>query len=206
MIGKKLAALCSLAALFSFSSCTRSSSEMWEDTKTCSKHVGKGFSSLLGFNRKSGIHRKFSFVPLYEEEHMRSVSVSESDTKEEFVGYTVESSLRSPFQKINFDTDSYTIKGEHQIRYLQEIVEYMLKHPKIRLVVEGHTDERGTAAYNLALGVRRANSVKDFLVKKGISPDRIFPVSYGKERPLSSEHNEMCWRQNRRTEFKLNAK
>ncbi|MEG0037173.1 MAG: OmpA family protein [Victivallaceae bacterium] len=205
MIRKNIIRLLILAIPLSFSSCARSSSEVWEDTKVCSKYMKKGFGSLLGVNKKNKHQRTFSFVPLYEDELPIAKFTSSADMQEEEV-LSLNEPTRSPFEKITFDTDSYTIKGEHHLRYLQEIVNYMVKYPKVRLIIEGHTDERGTASYNLALGVRRANSVKNFLIKKGISPDRILPVSYGKERPVAMEHNEVCWRQNRRTEFKLNAK
>ena len=66
------------------------------------------------------------------------------------------------------------------------------------MTVEGHADERGTREYNLGLGERRANSVKDFLVAMGIGPNRIKVISYGKERPAALGHNEASWGQNRR--------
>ena len=68
----------------------------------------------------------------------------------------------------------------------------------MRVTIEGHADERGTREYNLALGARRANAVKEFLVSVGVSSARIDTVSYGKERPVCTESNEACWTQNRR--------
>ena len=68
----------------------------------------------------------------------------------------------------------------------------------MRVSIEGHADERGTREYNLALGARRANAVKEFLVSVGVSSARIDTVSYGKERPVCTESNEACWTQNRR--------
>jgi peptidoglycan-associated lipoprotein len=69
------------------------------------------------------------------------------------------------------------------------------------VLIEGHCDERGTDAYNLALGERRARSARDYLVAHGVAADRITTVSYGEERPVCPEHNEGCWRQNRRAGF-----
>ncbi len=67
-----------------------------------------------------------------------------------------------------------------------------------RVVIEGHADERGTREYNLALGERRANAAKDYLVALGLNPSRIKTISYGKERPAALGHNEAAWAQNRR--------
>jgi len=73
----------------------------------------------------------------------------------------------------------------------------------VRIVVEGHCDERGTNEYNLGLGERRANAVKNYLVSLGISADRIKTISYGEERPFAMGHNEAAWAQNRRGHFSL---
>ena len=75
---------------------------------------------------------------------------------------------------------------------------WLQKYPAVRVSVEGHADERGTREYNLALGARRANAVKEYLVAQGVSTGRLETVSYGKERPICTESNEGCWAQNRR--------
>ena len=71
-------------------------------------------------------------------------------------------------------------------------------YPSVRVTIEGHCDERGTREYNLALGARRANAVKEYLVSQGVSAGRLETISYGKERPICTESNEDCWAQNRR--------
>jgi peptidoglycan-associated lipoprotein len=73
----------------------------------------------------------------------------------------------------------------------------------VKVTVEGHCDERGSTEYNLALGDRRAQSAKDYLVSLGIAGDRMQTVSYGKERPFCTTHDEACWHQNRRAHFVL---
>jgi peptidoglycan-associated lipoprotein len=75
---------------------------------------------------------------------------------------------------------------------------WLTRYPSVRLTVEGHADERGTREFNLALGARRANAVKEFLVAQGIAAGRLETVSYGKERPVCTESGEDCWSQNRR--------
>ncbi len=74
---------------------------------------------------------------------------------------------------------------------------WMKKNAQVRLVVEGHCDERGTREYNLALGSRRANSVREYLVQRGVQPSRISTVSYGKEKPIDAGANEEAYQRNR---------
>ena len=76
---------------------------------------------------------------------------------------------------------------------------WLQKYPSVRVTVEGHCDERGTREYNLALGERRANAAKDYLMTYGISADRISVISYGKERPVDSGSNPLSWSKNRRS-------
>jgi len=84
--------------------------------------------------------------------------------------------------------------------------EWLKKYPTVQVLMEGHCDERGTAAYNLALGERRANAAKEYLVSLGIDGSRLRTVSYGKERPFCTESSETCWQQNRRAHFVISAK
>ena len=89
---------------------------------------------------------------------------------------------------------------------LKENAELLKKYPKVKIQIEGHCDERGTNEYNLALGERRANSTKNYLVSLGISPDRISTISYGEEKPLDPGHNEEAWAKNRRAHTIITAK
>ena len=82
---------------------------------------------------------------------------------------------------------------------LRKQATWLRKNSKINVVLEGHADERGTREYNLALGERRANSAKDYLMTYGISSDRISVLSYGKERPVDSGSNPLAWSKNRRS-------
>jgi peptidoglycan-associated lipoprotein len=81
---------------------------------------------------------------------------------------------------------------------LQKQAAWLQRYGAVILTIEGHTDERGTREYNIALGARRAQAVKDFLTSLGISTARLETISYGKERPVCIESNEACWAQNRR--------
>ena len=103
-------------------------------------------------------------------------------------------------KRIYFDFDKSDIKPEYR-DVLLEIANLMKEFSEISIRIEGHCDERGTAAYNLALGERRCNSAKQFLIDAGVSADRIDTKSWGEERPVALGHNEAAWSQNRRDEF-----
>ncbi|MGB3805718.1 MAG: peptidoglycan-associated lipoprotein Pal [Erythrobacter sp.] len=98
---------------------------------------------------------------------------------------------------VYFDTDRYDIDSTDAAA-LQRQAQYFSQYPQVTFTIEGHTDERGTREYNLALGERRANSAKNYLVGLGVSSDRIRTVSYGKERPVATGSNPQAWQQNRR--------
>jgi peptidoglycan-associated lipoprotein len=83
---------------------------------------------------------------------------------------------------------------------------WLKKYPAVQFTLEGHADERGTAQYNLALGDRRANAARDYLVSLGVDAARIKSVSYGKERPFATGHDEDSWQKNRRAHFVVTAK
>ncbi len=103
---------------------------------------------------------------------------------------------------IHFAFDSFELRPEARTT-LQQKAELLKAHPEVKLLIEGHCDERGTAEYNLALGERRARATYEFLVLLGVSPNRLQIVSYGKERPLDPASNETAWALNRRAQFKL---
>ncbi|MFL0355771.1 peptidoglycan-associated lipoprotein Pal [Erythrobacter sp. GH1-10] len=98
---------------------------------------------------------------------------------------------------IYFDTDRFNIDSQDAAA-LQAQAQYFARYPQLTFTIEGHCDERGTREYNLALGERRANAAKNYLVSLGVSSDRIRTVSYGKERPVALASNESAWAQNRR--------
>lgn len=105
-------------------------------------------------------------------------------------------------KRIHFETDKWNILPEYK-EVLKKNAEWLLAHPEFKVIIEGHCDERNTEAYNLALGERRANAVKEYLIGLGVPGNRIQTVSYGESRPLCTEHDESCWQQNRRAEFLL---
>ena len=103
-------------------------------------------------------------------------------------------------KRIHFDFDKSDIKPEFR-PVLMEIADMMKEFSEISIRIEGHCDERGTEAYNLALGERRANSARQFLIDSGVSGGRIDTKSWGEVRPAATGHNEEAWSKNRRDEF-----
>ncbi|PKN37076.1 MAG: peptidoglycan-associated lipoprotein [Deltaproteobacteria bacterium HGW-Deltaproteobacteria-2] len=112
----------------------------------------------------------------------------------------MEATAKSPISDINFDYDSSSIRPDAR-EILKTNADYLLKHKTSLVVVEGHCDERGTAEYNMALGQKRAQETKKFLVNLGIQESIIKTVSYGEERPLDPNNNEEAWDKNRRAHF-----
>jgi peptidoglycan-associated lipoprotein len=110
-----------------------------------------------------------------------------------------------PLGNVFFSYDSTDLSDEAR-GVLQKNVEWMKKWTSTKVMVEGHADSRGTNEYNLALGERRADAVRDYLVSLGLANDRLTIVSKGEEQPFCSEETEPCWQQNRRGHFIVTAK
>jgi peptidoglycan-associated lipoprotein len=130
----------------------------------------------------------------------------QGDVKEQAV---VERSVAQAFQEalrqfenqlVHFDFDRSEIRDQYK-SVLDAKAGFLRKYPNVRIQIEGNCDERGTVQYNLALGDRRANSAKAYLVALGIDGNRISTISFGKERPLDPGHTEEAWAMNRRDKF-----
>jgi peptidoglycan-associated lipoprotein len=101
---------------------------------------------------------------------------------------------------IHFDFDKYDLRpGDRDV--LTSHGKWLSDNGSVRVLIEGHCDERGTVEYNLALGEKRARTARDFLVNYGVPADRVEIISYGKERPLDPRHSEDAWASNRRCHF-----
>lgn len=98
---------------------------------------------------------------------------------------------------VHFALDQYNVE-ESDKALLGRQAAWLQRYPAVSVTIEGHADERGTREYNLALGARRANAVKEYLVSQGVSTGRVETISYGKERPICTSSDEGCWSQNRR--------
>ena len=98
--------------------------------------------------------------------------------------------------RVYFDLDSYSVRAD-AAPLLDAQAAWLVRYPNVQIRIEGNADERGTREYNLALGSRRANSVREYLVQRGVQPSRISTVSYGKEKPIDAGANEEAYQRNR---------
>ena len=106
----------------------------------------------------------------------------------------------APLKEVYFAFDKYDLSTDARAT-LKANGDWLKRNPAARIEIEGHCDERGTNEYNLALGAKRAQAAKDYLVTLGIPASRISTISYGEETPVCREHNEACWQKNRRDRF-----
>jgi peptidoglycan-associated lipoprotein len=144
-------------------------------------------------------------LKIQEEEAERILAEEEKEFEEtlmakSYQGIEGEIFESTRFKDVYFDYDQYAIRPE-DIDILQGMAALLLKHPKVKIQIEGHCDERGTQEYNLALGERRANSVKQYLISLGTGGDRISTISYGEEKPADAGQTEEAYRKNRRAHF-----
>lgn len=111
--------------------------------------------------------------------------------------------LAQIFQNVYFNTDDHVLRRPEYTQVIDKIAAYLKKHSNVYVSVGGHCDQRGSEAYNLALGTRRANYIRSLLVQRGISPNRIHSISHGKEQPVDKGNNPSSWARNRRAEFRI---
>jgi peptidoglycan-associated lipoprotein len=218
-----------LIVLLTFTGCSRSSEEVWDDTKSASRHMQRGIKSFCGVpDHSRPVHRREDFLcrddnsgfcapaepdfitlPDDPNPNATTANISPGDPGSPIPGIEAfqdpqnNRELAAIFQNIHFPLNSSLIKGTENMNIVRGIADYMKSNPNSYLFIEGHCDERGAEAYNLALGARRSNSVSEQLVKHGIDPQRLFTVSYGKEKPLVPGHDEETWALNRRAQFKI---
>jgi peptidoglycan-associated lipoprotein len=107
------------------------------------------------------------------------------------------SQLQNVGDRVHFALDRYDLAPDAEAT-LQQQAALLQSHPEVSVTIQGHADERGTREYNLALGARRAQAVKDYLASLGVAGARLDTISFGKERPVCVESNDACWQQNRR--------
>ena len=105
---------------------------------------------------------------------------------------------------VHFDYDSSDLSQE-DYQTLQAHAQFLVANANSKVALTGHTDERGTREYNMALGERRAKAVESFLITNGVNPQQLEAVSYGKEAPVNQGHNEAAWKENRRVEINYEA-
>ena len=226
-----------LSALCMFG-CQRNGSQVWDDTKSASRHAGRAFNSLLGRHGDSQqIHDEDEFINPNQTKSSKKISSNDNDSDDTYLsamdGLTQPTSKysqpeRSPgqsgsevpapenfqeptgnfakiFEKIYFETDDHTINNQ-QMSKLKIMAAELQKDPNLYVIVEGHCDDRASLSYNFALGNRRSNTVRNYLIDCGVNPDHVFSISYGKERPIAIGTDDASRSLNRRCQFKLYKK
>lgn len=222
----------SLCVLQLSTSCQRSSDDVWNDTQSAGRHVARGVKTAFGYHGESReINSPDEFdvasagaanpeFVAFDDEAMR---VGSSDAIlqahetpgeagssipgiEAFRDPALDPELAEIFKHIHFDYNSSLVKGEQNLAIILSMSEWLKNHPNVYVFVEGHCDSRGPAAYNLALGANRSNAIRNLMIKEGVVYDRIFTISYGKERPLVEGEGEEIWTANRRGQFKVYEK
>ena len=201
--------------------CKSKNGNVWDDNQTVGNY--KSSHSLWGSHSSE---QEESYLGLNNEDF---IGLKDEDLKVQFTDGAVPQPKNSPgergsglpgiqgfhnpsgqeasvFQNLYFNTDDHILRDKQSLEALNRIAEFMKSHPDLYIFVAGHCDERAPEAYNLALGTRRANYVRSYLVKQGIDLNRIHTISYGKERPCSLGHDPESWQLNRRAEFKIYSK
>ncbi len=210
-----------------FASCQRNITTAWEDTKTMGRYIQRQGKLLWNSDIDSKlIENENDFIQPQEEEYIPLSTNEKTSTQKSQVSQqpreipgeqnssipSIESfskpsnQLASIFKTMYFDTDYHSLKNKSDFQQVAKIAECMKKDPKLYVFISGHCDERASEGYNLALGTRRANTIRGLLIKRGVNPENIYTISYGKEMPVDLEHNAQAWEKNRRIEFKIYEK
>ncbi|NNG47724.1 MAG: peptidoglycan-associated lipoprotein Pal [Deltaproteobacteria bacterium] len=134
------------------------------------------------------------------QEPIVSETLPSEEAKMAMAGVAATMEKPSDFPDIHFDYDKSFIREEDK-SILRDVADYLKANPAAAILIEGHCDERGTAEYNIALGERRADSTKSYLVSLGVKPGALSTVSFGEEKPLDPGPSEAAWAKNRRAHF-----
>ncbi len=215
------------------SSCQRSTDDVWNDTQSAGRHMARGVKTAFGYHGESreinspddfdsaqAANQHPSEFIGFDEENMRiggpdaiqqahetpGEAGSSIPGIEAFRDPSLDPELAEIFKHVHFDYNSSLVKGDDNMAIIMQVSEWLKNHPNVYVFVEGHCDNRGPAAYNFALGANRSNAIRNMMIKEGVVYDRIFTVSYGKERPLVEGDGEEIWNVNRRGQFKVYEK
>ncbi len=217
----------SCSSLLLLDSCKKSS-DVWDDSNSMGSYKraqekilwGNDSSeeALASNNVKESYDFEKDFIPLQDEDLKQQfaeiVFAQPKDSPGEYgsqlpgiEGFSLPmGALTQIFQTVYFNTDEYTLKKEEHLQVMNKIATYLQKNPKVYIFVEGHCDQRGPEAYNLALGSRRSNYIRNLLIEKNVDMNQIYTISYGKEKLVSFSNSSDGWSLNRRAQFKLYEK
>lgn len=212
-----------LAVSLITSGCTTTLANLWEYAKTGVRQANYASKALVSKDPNSRLvsttgeffaSNEAEFIPLSDQD-IQSYTISQAREVPGLPGseipginafHSPSKALSTIFTKIYFNTDQHTPKDKEQIQAIHKIAAFLKKHPTVYIFIEGHCDERASEAYNLSLGTKRSNCIRNLLIKDGVNPEQLFTISYGRERPETEGHNEKSWARNRRVAFKLHDK
>ncbi|EQB62922.1 MAG: hypothetical protein RBG1_1C00001G0501 [candidate division Zixibacteria bacterium RBG-1] len=157
------------------------------------------FTYLIGCGKKPALKPAVE-PPKTETETKTGETTPEPVQDEDVMSESGDLDTKVDLKRIHFEFDKYRLTDEAK-EILAENARVLRNNSKVRITIEGHCDERGTVEYNLALGERRAQAARSYLIELGVPESRISIISYGKERPLEYGQNESTWAKNRRDEF-----
>lgn len=196
-----------------FVGCQSKSGNMWDDNQTGAKYKYEQNSSALwekGIQQNSGLAGPIeeAFVPLSDDDLKNQFAESGKELGEKGVPAAEQfgepqGKLASIFTPVFFNTNEHVFNKKEYLEAVDRIAAFLKASPKTYVIIEGYCDERGPEAFNMALGTRRSNYVRSLLIKKGVKPDQLHTISYGKERPFSLGHDQASWAQNRRAHFRV---
>lgn len=216
-------------SLLVLDSCKKNS-DVWDDSNNMGSYKraqervlwGNGSSeeSPVAFNdrKESSVSFDDDFIPLQDDDLKQQFSevvfAQPKDSPGEdgsllpgIEGFKLPlGALAQVFQTVYFSTDEFTVKKPEHLQVLNKMATYLKDHPKTYVFVQGFCDQRGPEAYNLALGSRRANYVRNFFLEKGVNGDQVHTISYGKEMLADAANTPDAWAKNRRASFKLHEK
>jgi peptidoglycan-associated lipoprotein len=206
-----LLALCTLVS----TSCQKKSGNIWDDNQTGAKYKQDNSTAALWDSSKDGGPAEEAFIPLNDDDLRNQFADSAIPAPSRELGEkgmpsadqfeAPRGELATVFAPVFFDTNEHTVKNTEYLSALKRTAAYLKAHPKTYVIIEGHCDERGPEAYNLALGTRRSSFVRSHLIKEGVKADQIHTVSLGKEHPFALGHTPDAWSQNRRAHFRVHT-
>ncbi len=211
--------------LLVLASCTSTLSDTWEETKLGARSLTRQSLAYLGLLEEDS-RMVANTQELYQTAEEEFVALKDQDVSTAYMDESYpqardqkpktqigqlhteqfskpSSTLASIFSTVYFNTDEHILSQKEYYQVINRISSYLKKNPHVYLNVEGHCDQRASEAYNLALGTRRAQFVRSLLIKAGVTPDQIYTVSYGKERPATKGSTKESFAKNRRVEFKI---
>ena len=192
-IGFSLVFIFILSTTLLFVSCAKKTVQSDQSTQTEQEATERGDSDAKEMDQQAMEEQRIEEERLAAEREKLQAEQEAMAAKDEFAN-----------EDIHFDFDSAAILGGAQ-SILQDKARYLTDNPDMMVVIEGHCDERGTEAYNLSLGERRAEAVKNFLVNLGVDLGRLNTISYGEERPIDPAQTEAAWAKNRRAHLYIDS-